>query len=256
MNPHSISFSDFIENQKGMTLENQRPQFDNIFNLIKRFKAIDSDTQMLEIGTGVGWLLLLCKHLGMECKGIEVSPELVRYAHQFGQRYGITPDIEVGSIDEADIGLNQYDIIVASSTFEHVQNWQHGLEKVFTALKPNGLFYFYSTNKFAFQQGEYNMPFYGWLPDRWRYSLRKAKQGDDVMQWGIDFNQFTHFQLRRFFKELGFSKVMDLIDILDPDNLNHPTMQKKLALGVLKNSKLLKELALLFVSGTLFICIK
>ena len=40
------------------------------------------------------------------------------------------------------------------------------------------------------------------------------------MKNGIDFNQFTYFQLRRAFRKLGFSEVMDRVDILDPDNLN------------------------------------
>jgi hypothetical protein len=99
-------------------------------------------------------------------------------------------------------------------------------------------------------------PFYSWLPDPWRYRLRRALQGEIIMHWGIDFNQFTYPQLRRYFKQLGFSTVMDRIDILDPDRLNHPRAHKKLILRALKNVKPLKHLFLCFSNGTLFVCIK
>jgi 2-polyprenyl-3-methyl-5-hydroxy-6-metoxy-1,4-benzoquinol methylase len=256
MNTHAAALREFIEEQKHVTLEDQRPTFDAIFDLIKRFRTIDTNTKVLEIGTGTGWLLLCCEQLGMKSKGIEVRPELVQWAHQLGLKYGITPDIDLGNLDEIDISINEYDVIIATSTFEHVKNWKSGLQKVFHALKPGGLFYFYSTNKFSFRQGEYNFPLYSWLPNKWRYSLRKARQGEEILQWGIDFHQFTYFGLRRFFKQLGFSIVLDRIDVLDPNNLNHPTPQKKLIVRLLKGIRPLKHWALFFSDGTLFICIK
>ena len=127
---------------------------------------------------------------------------------------------------------------------------------MFDALKPGGLFYFYSTNKFSFIQGEYDFPLYSWMPDSWRYRLRIARQGPDIMKWGIDFNQFTYFGLRRHFKQLGFSQILDLVDALDPNYLNNPTVTKKAVLRVLKAVRPLKHLVLFFSSGTLFICVK
>jgi 2-polyprenyl-3-methyl-5-hydroxy-6-metoxy-1,4-benzoquinol methylase len=253
---HAAALRDFVEEQKHLTLEDKRPEFNAIFDLIKRFKTIDANTKVLEIGTGTGWLLILCERLGMKAKGIEVKPELVKFAQELGRKYGITPDIDLGNLDEIDILQSEYDVIIATSTFEHIKNANSGLKKVFDALKPGGLFFFYSTNKFSFKQGEYNFPLYGWLPNKWRYGLRKARQGEEIMEWGIDFHQFTYFELRRFFRQLGFSKVLDRVDVLDPDNLNHPTLRKKVILRILKRVRPLKQLALLFSAGTLFICVK
>ncbi len=36
------------------------------------------------------------------------------------------PDICLGNIEEKDIGLSRYDIIIALSTFEHEEHWQKG----------------------------------------------------------------------------------------------------------------------------------
>ncbi len=250
------AISEFIDEEERITLETRKPEVENLLTVIERFKHITSDTRILEIGVGSGWVQILFKEKGLSCRGLEIDPRLVEYAQERGRRHGITPDIAVGDIGEADIGTSKYDVIIASSTFEHVKEWRMGLQKVFKALAPGGLFYFYSTNKFSFRSGEYNYPLYGWWPDSWRYRIRKRRQGEQIMEWGIDFNQFTYFQLRRSFKNLGFSKVFDMIDILDPQHLNNPTMPKRLVLSLCKTYKPLKHLSLFFAPGTSFVCIK
>ena len=245
-----------VPDHKRVALEEKQSDFEAILKLLKRFKHIDGNTTILEIGTGAGWFEILCKKNGLSCRGLEINPKLVEYAQQLGRNYGFLPDVELGNIEEKDLGKSSYDIIIANSTFEHVEKWQKGLNSIFDALRPGGLFYFYSTNKFSFVQGEYDFPLYGWLPDHWRYRLRVARQGEGIMKNGIDFNQFTYFQLRRAFRKLGFSEVMDRVDILDPDNLNNSNWYKKAILKVLGSVKPLKHLALFFSSGTLFICRK
>jgi len=248
--------SEFIQEEEQVTLESRKNEVENLLATIGRFKPITNTTKILEVGVGSGWFQIICKKDGLHCRGLEIDPSLIQYARQRGEKYGIIPDVALGNVENSDIGVSTYDIIMANSTFEHVEDWRSGLSRIFTALAPGGLLYFYSTNKFSLRSGEYDFPLYGWWPDRWRYRLRRFRQGDDIMEWGIDFNQFTYFQLRRFFKQLGFSKILDLVDILDPDALNHPTSQKKLLLNAAKNFAPLKHILLLFVSGTSFICIK
>ena len=36
------------------------------------------------------------------------------------------------------------------------------------------------------------------------------------MKLGIDFTQFTYPLLRRTFKEIGFRRVLDVVDLVDP----------------------------------------
>lgn len=246
----------YLRNQKDISLDDKQEDFHGLMQAITRFKTLDKNAKFLEIGTGLGWFPILCQKNGISCKGLEISRQLVEYAKNFGGKYGIEPDIELGNIEESDIGRSEYDVIIANSIFEHVECWQKGLEKIFDALKPGGLLFFSSTNKFSFTSGEYNFPLYGWLPDKWRYRLRIARQGQDIIKLGIDFHQFTYFQLRRFFKNLGFSIILDRIDIPDPEALNEAKIWKKLVLRILKGVKPLKHVALFFASGTVFICIK
>jgi len=259
MLPGSEEVSDvtrYIETHKDITLEDKLPEFRSILSHLQSFQRIDGQTRMLEVGTGTGWFPLLCRKNGMSCKGLEISGQLVEYARDFGRKYGLEPDIEAGSIAEAELGTGAYDVIVAKDTFEHVKDWQRGIRKIQAALRPGGLFYFTSTNKFSiFPSGEYDFPFYGWLPDGWRYQLRISRQGADIMRLGIDFNQFTYGKLRRFFQEVGFSRVMDRIQARWARGAGDLGAWKRRALVCLRHRPL-RDVVLVFSPYTCFTCIK
>jgi len=246
----------YVQKNSHINLKEYEGQFENIIRRIKKFKDITEHSRILEVGTGTGWFPILCKKNGIFCEGIEICPEFVEYAIQYGQRCGIEPDIRLGNIEESDIGVSKYDVIIATSTFEHVEHWEKGINNILNALKPEGLFYFYSTNKFSLRSGEFNFPFYGWLPDKWRYRIRVSKGGDPIMKLGIDFNQFNHFQLKRLFSELGFTRIFDQFEIIDTNDLIYPSIWKKTIFKMIKRLELLKLLALTFSPGTLFICVK
>lgn len=251
-----LHVKDYLELHHPIRMGDLESQFQKHLHRIKKFKPIVKETKMLEVGTGTGWFPILCKKNGILCEGIEICPQLIDYAFTFGRKYGVEPSIMLGNIEEADIGISQYDFILALSTFEHVEHWQKGIRRIYDALKPGGLFYFYSTNKFSLRSGEYAFPFYGWLPNTWRYRIRIARQGEDIMKLGVDFNQFNYFQLRRFFREVGFSQIFDQFEILDQEDIINPSFLKKMILKTTKKFWLLKVMGLVFSPGTLFMCIK
>jgi SAM-dependent methyltransferase len=201
----------------------------------------------------MGWIPLICEQRGIRCKGLEISRQLIEHAQNVGRELGLSPDIELGNIEETDIGAGQWDVIIAQSVFEHVQNWRLGLQKVYAGLKPGGVLFFESTNKFAPVSGEYHLPFYGWLPDAGRYALRVRAQGPDIMTLGIDFNQFTYPLLRRTFRRLGFSRVLDRMDLMDTSGLRG---WKRAAAEATRKISPLRHLILLFRQTTIFICVK
>ncbi len=244
----------YLENKKDLSLQDQEQDFRNLLRYVEKFKRIEPGIKMLEIGTGTGWFPILCKAKGLSCKGLEISPQLIAYARQQGARIGIEPEIELGNLEDTDLGTSQYDVVLASSVFEHVEHWRKGLAKVFEALKPGGVLFFESTNKFSLTSGEYPFPLYGWLPDSWRYRLRIARQGPDVMKLGIDFNQFTYFKLRRVFRELGFSRIYDRVQVVEEGWVQKPLRRKVLIAS--KRFSLLRHLVLFFFNSTTFVCIK
>lgn len=256
MKVHNEPLSDvvrYLDSKNHLTLENMRPDYDSYMRVVRRFIEVAPQTRILEIGTGTGWFPLLCKLDGLACKGLEISPQLVEHARELGRQHGVEPDIELGNIEETAPEANRFDAVIANSVFEHIEHWPKALRHIYDALKPGGMFFFISTNKFSLKSYEYDFPFYGWLPDAWRYRLRIARQGPDIMKLGIDFNQFTYPQLRRAFRKAGFSKIYDRVQVMDISGFSGP---KRAAGKLLKNVPPIKGTYLLFCGATLFVCIK
>jgi SAM-dependent methyltransferase len=247
----------FIENTRHLRLEDKEPAFQNYIRHIGRHKRLDDpNLRMLEIGTGTGWFPLMCKLKGIPCtcKGLEISPQLIAFARELGAKYGVEPDIELGNIEDGAIADSSYDVVVAMSIFEHVEDWRTGLRHVYRILKPGGILVFESTNKFSFTSGEYDFPLYGWMPNAWRYKLRIRRQGPDVMRLGIDFHQFRYPLLRRVFRETGFRIIEDRFDLTDPSRMN--VRWKRGVVRVCQRLRPVRHLALTFVETTNFVCVK
>ncbi|MGH9662792.1 MAG: methyltransferase domain-containing protein [Bryobacteraceae bacterium] len=256
MKVHNETLSDvvrYLDSKKNLTLEDMRADYESYLRVVRQFAGLTPQTRILEIGTGTGWFPLLCKLDGLTCKGLEISPQLVEHAHELGRKYGVEPDIELGNIEECALAADQFDAIIANSVFEHIERWPNALQRIHRTLKPGGMFFFISTNKFSFKSYEYDFPFYGWLPDAWRYRLRVSRQGPDIMKLGIDFNQFTYPGLRRVFRKTGFSRIYDRVQVMDSSRFSG---LKRIAAGVLKTVPPVKGAYLLFTDATLFVCIK
>jgi 2-polyprenyl-3-methyl-5-hydroxy-6-metoxy-1,4-benzoquinol methylase len=245
----------YIDNHGSVALDEKTPQFENFMRAVARYTEITPQTKILEIGTGTGWFPIYCAVRGLSCKGLEISPQLIDLAKENGRKHGVEPDIELGNLEDYPLPRDFYDVVIASSVFEHVEDWRTGLAKVYQTLKPGGVLYFESTNKFSFTSGEYSgVPLYGWLPNSWRYGLRKRVEGEDIMKLGIDFHQFTHSCLRKEFKRLKFSRVLDRVDVADETYVT--TGLRRNVVRVAKQVGLAKSMALTFAEATRFICIK
>src|SRR5580704_17234204 len=107
----------YLANFRSYELADKIPDYDRYWKYVGKLRKVDASMRILEVGTGTGWFPLLCKANGLQCKGLEISPQLVAYAMQMGKPNGIVPDIEVGNVEDGEIGIEQYDIILASSVF-------------------------------------------------------------------------------------------------------------------------------------------
>jgi SAM-dependent methyltransferase len=261
MKIHHEELSDvqrYLASHKDSELDDKRPYYKSIMRAVRRFKDVDAHTRMIEIGTGTGWFIVLSLLEGLNCKGIEISPRLIQRAKEIGAKYNVTPDIALGNLEETDLGQEAYDVAICSNVFEHVELWREGLRKVADSLKPGGLLFFESTNKFSFESGEYSKfplyGFYGWLPDRLRYRLRMAVHGPDIMKLGIDFHQFRHSVLRKEFERCGFTTILDRVQMADESVVSSGFRK-----ALLRASRVLppvKAASLSFSEATRFICLK
>jgi 2-polyprenyl-3-methyl-5-hydroxy-6-metoxy-1,4-benzoquinol methylase len=251
-----IDMADYLRSQTIISPSVREQNFQADIDLFRKFRPIDSSSRFFEIGIGSGWFQVHCLRSGFECEGIELMPQLADVTMALGKRYGVKPKIRLGNIEVADIGIDAYDFVIAESVLEHVPGWQIAVRKAYDALKPGGVFYMCSSNKFSFLSGEFPpVPLYGWLPDATRRWIRAAVQGPDVVLI-MDVNQFRYPPLRKFLKNVGFRDVLDYVEIKKITALNKPTPLRRAAMHLLKSSSLAKHLFLTFMGTTVFLCRK
>ena len=248
----------YLANHKDSELNDKRFYYESIMRSVRRFKQVDANSKMIEIGTGTGWFIILSLLEGLNCRGMEISPHLIQRAKEIGAKYKLTPDIMLGNLEEADLGHEQYDVAICSNVFEHVERWREGVRKVADSLKPGGLMFFESTNKFGVYSGEYSefplYGFYGWLPNQMRYRLRMAVHGDDIMKLGIDFHQFRYPMLRKEFERCGFKTILDRVQMADEAVVSSRFRKNLVRLS--RRIPAVKAASLTFSDATRFICIK
>lgn len=247
---------EYIEKKKKSIVYDNQLQFNQIIDILNKFKNIDKNTNILEVGCGTGWLSVSLVKNGYKSQGLEYNKDLVVFARELALQNKIDVKFINANIENADIGSEKFDVIIVSSVFEHVEKWKDGFANIYRALKKDGILYFNSTNKYGFTSGEYNMLMYGWLPNKLRFSIRKRAHGDAIMDWGIDFNQFNYIQLRSFFKQVGFSEIYDVIQIRAKTGLSDDSGMRTLVPSLFSKFPFLRHPYLLFKRGTLFICKK
>jgi SAM-dependent methyltransferase len=152
--------------------------------------------------------------------GGEPAARRIREQGRAAQR-AAEPDIELGNVEDTELGTSEYDVIIAHSVWEHVEAQVPATERIYRALRPNGLFVFSSTNRFAPVSASTISPCTVGYPT-WRYRLRVRAQGPDIMKFGIDFHQFTYPHLRREFRRIGFRLIHDRVDFARPDEIASP----------------------------------
>jgi SAM-dependent methyltransferase len=180
-------------------LEAYEQQFDGYLMRFRKLIRLYPGLRVLEVGAGSGWFMVLCQLRGFDCDGIEHNPFMIDAARERARRHGLALSIREESIETVQLPSEEYDLVVAMSVLEHVEDYQRALSVIQRTLKPGGLFWGNSTNKFSLRSGEYpQVPLYGWLPYSLRRAIRVRRQGPGIVaSGGMDFNQFTYFGIRR-----------------------------------------------------------
>ena len=63
-----------------MAIQDSKDEFEHIMKILKRFKEINRDTLIFEIGVGSGWFQILAAMNGITCRGLEINPQVAEYA--------------------------------------------------------------------------------------------------------------------------------------------------------------------------------
>jgi 2-polyprenyl-3-methyl-5-hydroxy-6-metoxy-1,4-benzoquinol methylase len=142
--------------------------------------------RVLDVGCGVGGTMRGLLAAGYDCRGVEVSEFAAAFARQHGY------DVSCGDFLELDSEPDAFDVVVAIEVLEHVADPRAFIEKVYTVLKPGGLFY-YTTGNF-----------------RW-FALQRRLFGRAVMDLYLTPEEHIYFlstrDMRTYFRNAGFSTI-------------------------------------------------
>ncbi len=113
--------------------------FDPLVSWIKKYYDLTSESRILEIGCGTGWLQIIANKEGIICDGIEISQQLVKFAEDLASKNNAKVNIKLANIEETDLKSEHYDVVIANTTFEHVQKWRQRLKIIYKPEKKGGI---------------------------------------------------------------------------------------------------------------------
>jgi 2-polyprenyl-3-methyl-5-hydroxy-6-metoxy-1,4-benzoquinol methylase len=99
------------------------------------------DKRILDIGAGLGESSVYFALHGARVTTVDLSPEMVKIAHELGRLNGVELEGIVSSAESLNVRPGEYDIVYVANTIHHVTDKRRLFEQVHSALKPGGRFF-------------------------------------------------------------------------------------------------------------------
>ncbi|MBI2589448.1 class I SAM-dependent methyltransferase [Candidatus Berkelbacteria bacterium] len=160
--------------------------------------------QLLDIGCGSGYLMVVARELGFEVEGIEPGKSVAEHGHKkFGLKIHIAP------LEEVKLAPESYDLVVIESTLEHMLDPFDTLKRIARILRPGGVVFIKVPNAnvtltsraVRASEIEENTPFHTYYFTPQTLSMLTRKVG----LWPISLNTALHFsvpfRLRQWWEE-------------------------------------------------------
>lgn len=190
---------------------------------------------------------------GYDVRAVDVIPE---YARLGGEYIGDPDRILVGSAEKLPFDDGSQSVVFLSSVLEHVDSPGEALREICRVLKPGGVCFVSTTNRWRFSllgyNGEFRVPFFNWFPSvvkesyvfhHLHYEPKLANYSPrPAVHW------FSYSDLCRLGRGVGFAQFyspLDLMDENDPRFSIGPVRRfLRPLLSVVKYSPLLRSIVL------------
>lgn len=214
--------------------------------------------RLLELGAAFGGLAIGFAELGYTTAGVEPDETALATAKAIADDLEIPCPIVKGTAERIPFPDDSFDIVIASSVLEHVQDIRRTFEEVARVLRPGGMFYFSMASSMCPRQKEIRgFPFFGWYPNRMK--LR-------IMAWARDHRPslvgYTSFPAINWFSDgkavahlraAGFDQVWDRWDMRQE---SQGGKVHGIAIKLIKRSLLFKRIANAMVPMCAYAAIK
>ncbi len=203
---------------------------------IQKFYSLDRNAAILEIGAAQGKLVAACQLLGYQSHGIEPNENAINVSKQLSHNLGIHLDIIRGYAEEIPYDSNRFDLVIGESVLEHVRDFPKVLAEISRVLKPKGALYFTTASVMCPRQDEIRFfPFFSWYPQKLKVRVMNWTLKNKPSLVGYTetpaINWFSPWGTRKALKEIGFNRVYDRWDLIQPESYS---VFKKFVLRIIK----------------------
>ncbi len=215
-------------------------------------------TSVVDIGAAQGRFVIGCARLGYRATGIEPWVPARETAERLVMLAGVDARVLPGTAEDTGLPSEQFDVVVAKSVIEHVNDAQAAFDEMFRILKPGGLFWFCTASSRCPRQHEIAaFPFFGWYPNLLKLRIMDwAKRNQPHLVGYTEtpaIHWFTYGKARRMLRQAGFRRIYDRWDLRRP---SEGGTAYRLGLRLVKLGPATKLLADMAFPGCAFAAVK
>jgi SAM-dependent methyltransferase len=133
--------------------------------------------KLLDVGTGLGWVVLEAKRRGFEAEGIDPAEVFIRTGKKF-----LGVNIRTGTLKNV---KKKYDVVVLKHVLEHISARKNFIEDVKRVLKPGGRLLIAIPNIRSLMYWIFRDRWYGLQPKQHVYLPSPWQLRRDLESWGF-----------------------------------------------------------------------
>ena len=160
---------------------------------------------------------------GYDVRAVDVIPE---YARLGGEYIGDPDRVRIGSAEALPFADASQTVVLLDAVLEHVDSCEQTLKEIYRVLKPGGVCFISTTNRWRFSvvgyNGEYRVRFLNWFPRllkeayvfhhlHYRPTLANFSPRPAV-HW------FSYSELCRLGRQAGFAQFYSPLDLMEEDD--------------------------------------
>ena len=170
-------------------LASRESKAQKILRILQRQIGYDQDLSLLDVGCSQGQITqTMAEHFGLVV-GVDCADEEGRRrGFHFVQADGCRLPLRTGT----------FDVLLLNHVVEHVRSSQLLFDEAWRVLRPGGLCYLATPNRYGFMEQHYRLPLLSWLP-RWLadHYVRLARRGRVYLDYPLSYRKLNRLA-RRF----------------------------------------------------------
>jgi ubiquinone/menaquinone biosynthesis C-methylase UbiE len=218
-------------------------QLENLVNLIISSTQKRYFEKVLDIGSGKGDFAIAFSDFSKKVIGLEPDKFNLQIA-KLNLKYFQKENIEFvsGFAENLPFENQSFDLVISTSTFEHLPNIEKSISEVWRVLKKDGYFFLNVPNYFWIRESHYELPMFPLMPKIFfkiiaKFSKRNPKYINHL-------NYLTPWFLEKILKKRGF-KIENLTEKILSQKSSSKNLFKKIILSLMKKIKFYPHILIL-----------